>query len=311
MKRVLIISHNLIGDALCAGVAIREWFRLHRTEYDEVDLLTQNDHVTRLYKGTGVEWTNIFYSMDNDRQIFTKESLPKDHRYIDLVDSFYDKIFVLGAGDAGKYADDHQCHIIEGFCDQLGIESPKVGTLTNSIGTFKAWKPYYDPWVTLAHLKDDVEVDERFVLFSPFSASCASRKGDVPNKMLQPGHWIPLIQFMRTLGLVRMLGAPDDKPDESWQLSEEEVMTGVRLDYLAVLMKNSKLVITVDNGMGHLAASQDAKHILFYPQCLGWHFIFPWGANNTVPIQIEPSQIYASQLMASVRRASRFLGVIE
>lgn len=305
MKRALIVSRNLIGDALCAGVAIREWFRLHDpffggekyTEDKEVDLLTQQDHVTRLYQGLGVEFSHIYN--DPIAQFLTVEE-----------GGIYDKVYVLGAGDAGKYADDHQCHIVEGFCNQLEIEPPKVGTLINSMGTFKAYKPFYDPWVTLKERPEDWNTFSSYVLFSPFSASCSSRKGEAPNKMLQPSHWVPLIQFMRTLGEIRMLGAPDDKPDESWQLSEEEVMTGVPLDWLAAAMKKSKLVITVDNGMGHLAASQDAKHILFYPMCLSLNFILPWGANNTVPIQLEPSQTQALQVMAQVRRASKFLGVI-
>lgn len=302
MKRALIISHNLIGDALCAGVAIREWFKLHRSEYDEVDLLTQNDHVTRLYQGMGVEWSHI--ETDANQQVQRGA-----YQEINKGGWSYNHIYNLGAGDAGKYADEHQCHIIEGFCNQLEIEPPQVTSLTNQIGTFKAWKPYYDFTKTTTQWEIDA-VDPGLVLFSPFSASCASRKGGQPNKMLQPSHWVPIIQLLRSLGPIRMLGAPDDKPDESWQLSEEEIMTGVPLDILAACMKKAKLIITIDNGMGHLAASQDANNILFYPMCLGWHFIYPWGANKTVPIQIEPSQVFAAQLMTVVRRAAKFLGVI-
>jgi ADP-heptose:LPS heptosyltransferase len=293
------VSRNLIGDALCAGVAIREWFRLNRSNYDEVDLLTHQDHVTVLYKGMGVNWSNIF----TDKAQTKGNHAPDD----------FDKIYTLGAGDAGKYADEHQCHIIEGFCNQLGIEPPKVETITNQLGTFKAWKPFYDPY-QMRKLSDEkvitFDFEEGLVLFSPFSASCSSRKGDQPNKMLPASHWVQIINFMRILGPIRMLGAPDDLPDESWQLSEEEVMTGVPLDWLAAAMKKAKLVITIDNGMGHLAASQDAPHILFYPMCLGLHFILPWGANHTVPIQLEPSQSQSTQIMYSVRRAARQLGVL-
>jgi hypothetical protein len=311
MRRALLVSRNLIGDALCAGVAIREFFKQKslfenpnaEDGYDVIDLLTIADHVTKLYKGIGVEWSNIYTDDNHQSEEVTKG------------DWEYDKIYVLGAGEAGKYADEHQCHIIEGFCNQLGIESPKVETITNQLGTFKAWKPFYDPYVTLEELyrldfKEEIQrIPEGVVLFSPFSASCSSRKGDQPNKMLLASHWVQIISFMRKLGPIRMLGAPDDLPDESWQLSEEEVMTGVPLDWLAAAMKKAKLVITIDNGMGHLAASQDAPHILFYPMCLGLHFILPWGANHTVPIQLEPSQVQALQIMSSVRRAARQLGV--
>jgi ADP-heptose:LPS heptosyltransferase len=106
-----------------------------------------------------------------------------------------------------------------------------------------------------------------------------------------------------------MLGAPEDKPHESWQLSEEEVMTGVSLDWLAAVMQKAKLVITIDNGMGHLADSQDAKHILMYPMCLNLGFIVNWGANNMVPIQIEPNEVQSIQLMSSIRKAAKHLGV--
>jgi ADP-heptose:LPS heptosyltransferase len=299
MRRALIVSRNLIGDALCAGVAIREFFKQKlKTEdgFDVIDLLTIKDHVTVLYKGIGVEWSNVFTN-ENHQSEEIKEG-----------EWEYDKIYTIGAGDAGKYADDHQCHIIEGFCDQLGIEPPQVDILTNQLGTFKAWKPFYKSPSAEA-FAESLSTEDELILFSPFSASCASRKGGEPNKMLKPDHWVPLIDFMRTLGPIRMLGAPDDLPHESWQLSEEEVMTYVPLDWLAAVMKKAKLVITIDNGMGHLADSQDAPHILFYPMCLGLHFILSWGANHMVPIQLEPSQAQATQIMSSVRRAARQLGV--
>lgn len=297
MKRALIISTNLIGDTLCAGIAIREFFRVKKDEFEEIDLITNEDHITKIYEGLGVEWTNIFTGVIDTDKMSTEPTIS------------YQKIYKLGAGDAGKYCDDKQCHIVEGFCNILGIEPPRVETVQVAQGTFKAWKPEYNPWRTLDSLSLEEDIPSGLVLFSPFSASCSSRSGLPANKMIPSEKWLPIINFLRTLGPIRMLGAPDDRPDASWQLSEEEIMTGVPLDWLAAVMKKSKLVITIDNGMGHLAASQDAKHILLYPMCLGLHFILPWGANYTVPIQIEPTQVAAAQLMWSITRATKHLVV--
>lgn len=312
MKRALIISHNLIGDALIAGIAIREFFRQKSTfenpdtgEFDVIDLLTQQDHVTRLYSGLRVEWSDIYTDISS-----------VEYEKVEP----YDKIFTLGAGDAGAYVDSQpepKPHIVEGFAHQLEIELPKPNMETTPYGNFRGWKPFYDPFQSFGPTGDRglelreqiISIGDNWILFSPFSASCSSRKGQPPNKMLKPEHWIPIIEFMRTLGPIRMLGAPDDKPDERWQLSEDEIMTGVPLDWLAAVMKKSKLVITIDNGMGHLADSQDANHILLYPQCLSLGFIISWGCKNLVPIQMEPNEIAAMQLMWSIKRAIKYLGI--
>jgi hypothetical protein len=296
MKRALFVSRNLIGDMLNAGVAIREWFRLHREEYDEVDLLTIQDHVTKLYHGLGIKWNNMYTGYPSVEEL---------NNY----GHSFEKVFTLGAGEAGAYCDINKCHIIEGFCHQLDdINPPRVEMVNTQFGTFKAYHLFYNPWQTLDSLH--TEIQEGLVLFSPFSASCSSQKDNQPpNKMLKPEHWVPIISFLRTLGPVRMLGAPSDQPHETWQLSEEEIMTGVPLDLLAATMKKTKLVVTIDNGMGHLASSQDAKHILFYPMVLSLNFIIPWGANFTIPIQIEPTQVQAQQLMWSVTRSAKHLEI--
>jgi len=294
MKRALVISKNLIGDALNAGVAIREWFRLKREDFDEIDLLTNQDHVTRIYHGLGVKWDMVYTGYPDPEDI----TFGKGYTF--------DKIYNLGAGEAGAYCDQQKCHIIEGFCNQLGIDPPRVDTIQDRLGTFKAYHLFYNPWQTLNSL--ETKIDEDLVLFSPFSASCSSQKDNQPpNKMLKPDHWVPIINFLRTLGPIRMLGAPSDRPHESWQLSEEEILTGVRLDLLAATMKKAKLIITIDNGMGHLASSQDAKHILLYPMVLSLNFIIPWGANFTIPIQMEPTQVQPQQLMWSIQKAARHL----
>ena len=305
MKRALIISRNLIGDALVAGIALREWFRTKRKEFDEFDLVTNNDHVTRLYHGLGesyrgwvIEWSNIFRH-ENECVV---------HGFV------YDEIYNLGAGDAGAWATENKAHIAEGFANQLGVtlDAPVVNT---PYGSFKAFKPKYNPEATF----DGGDFEAKYrgydwnnkILFSPYSASCSSRKGERPNKMLPWSHWNVLLNYLRGFGEIRMLGAPDDYAPPELMLDLDEVLTGVPLDELALIMRRCKLVITIDNGMGHLADSQDAKHVLFYPMCLGLNFIASWGAENTRLIQLDPADTSANQVLSATKRSMKDLGVMK
>jgi len=154
------------------------------------------------------------------------------------------------------------------------------------------------------------------VLWSPFSVSCTSQerdkegnlKGLPPNKMLLPEVWLDSIAYMRTLGPLRLLGSANEDVPEVWRLTLEETeCLGLPLCETALLMRQSRLVVTVDNGMGHLAASQDASHVVFYPMCLGLHFIVPWGSPFTVPIQMHPPAITGAMALSYIERSVRHL----
>lgn len=304
--KALVVSRNLIGDSCYIQPAVKKWQELHPDW--QLDLLTHKNHITVLYYGMGIKWTNIYF-----------DDCPETDA------SNYDSKFILGAGDAGVISDRKKVHIAEGYADMMGVklDEPYVKT---EFGTFRAIHPYFDPQTSLvggdAPTEEDMDAFDYgidlshhlrgCVLWSPFSASCTSQEkdkngviiGKAPNKMLATEAWMDAITYMRSLGPLRLLGSKNELVPAMWKLTMEETgLLGLPLAETALLMRQAKLVVTVDNGMGHLAASQDANHVVFYPMCLGMHFIVPWGANFTVPVHMDPASMNSALVYHVLQRS--------
>ena len=315
--RALVVSHNLVGDGLYIHPTVAKF--LKDNPGCELDLETDNNFIKPIYFGMGFNWRKVFHSREETK------SDPLDG-------GVYDKVLSFRAGDAGAVASEKQCHLAEAYAMMNGVELdlPYVET---PWGKFRAIKPYFDAITALANNRtgQPMSLDtaalaaaeipdgypEGLVIFSPFSASCTSQErdkvtrellGKPPNKMLPEHKWLPLIEYFRSLGPVRIVGGRKEIPPESWKLTmEEQECLGLGIPETALLMSQAKLVVTVDNGMGHLAASQDANHVVLYPMVLSLGFIVPWGANYTVPIQIDPNEVREDDLYKYIYRAYRHL----
>lgn len=302
--QTLIVSRNLIGDGLMTSPALRRYQELHPDE--ELFLLTNGDHVLPIYSGMGIKWASIMTGEEEEMMEF-------------------DKRFTLGAGDAGNWANTSQRHIAEGFAHMLGV-GLNLPIVETPYGNFPAVKPIYDPMEDLDYWNERNLPTPLFsddIIVSPFSASCSSQerdkngklKGNPPNKMLPPEKWLPIFEFLSNIGNVVLTGSKadedkvyEDKVYEKWyRYVAADSYFGTPIPEIAMLMRHAKLVVTVDNGMGHIASSQDAKHILLYPMCLGMSFIIPWGANKTIPIQMDPNLVTTDQLLYAIKKCARNL----
>src|ERR1039458_1888447 len=315
MSKALVVSRNLCGDSLYIQPAVKKWQAEHPDW--QLDLLTHKNYIAVLYYGMGINWHQVFF--DDSEQTDASQ---------------YDSKFLLGAGDAGKLANDKRCHIAEAYADMMGVklDEPIIET---PFGKFRAIKPYFDPIVALT-LMEGLKIDWvktgsglklgnwhvsytgdcEPVLWSPFSASCTSQEkgkdgkllGKPPNKMLTSESWLDAINYMRTLGPLRLLGGPNEVVPAEWQLTLDEQETlGLPLAETALLMKQSRLVVTVDNGMGHIAASQDCNVVVFYPMVLSLGFIFPWGNPWSVPIHMNPQNITSASALYYIERSVKWL----
>ena len=262
--KALFISRNLIGDGLYISQALYAWWQSHQGW--EIDMLTYNDHITCIYTRMGVPVNVIFDEPDRSQ---------------------YDFVHHFDVTPAFALCSHKKIHIGEAYAELLGVELPKAQKLTENHPSHVV-KPIFIP--TMEALAPS-EID--LVLISMFSASCASRNpvGSRPNKMLPWPTWTPLIRFLRSKfgdNSLRFLGAPTDRA-EGLDISEDEYMTGIPLNRLALIMRASKCVITLDNGMAHLAGSQNARELIFYPVCLGLHYIVPYGNPRMGVVQMDPA----------------------
>jgi ADP-heptose:LPS heptosyltransferase len=284
----LLSSFNLVGDSLCISAALRAWHRENPAH--EINLLTNNDAVAELYKGMGVPLQVIF------ERAFVEQHGNAEIGY--TVE--YDFEFNFDVSKAFDICDRKKCHLAQGYADLLGV---KIGQSAADLG------PFYDPPIVAEDDEWVAKVPANTILLAPFSRSCSSHSGKPPNKCLPWVKWKPILRFLRQSGRpVRVTGSKDERADELG-FSEEEYLTGMPLRPLARAMKEQRisLVVSVDNGISHLAGSQKMPQILYYPMCLGLHYAVPWSNPNVLPIHLDPAVAEPAQILWSTKECFKML----
>lgn len=286
--RVLFTSKNLIGDALNISPALRSWYNFAwnhpnnpLTKDSEVFMLTLPDHIAPLYEGMVRD-----LPYPQPKVVFER---PKGK---------FDIEFDFDVSRAFKISDLNKCHIATSYALMLDVPLPRGKP---------ALKPTFIPDPV-----DDWEAGKGLILVSMFSHSCTSRDkntpGLPPNKMVPFEKWIPMIDFLRSRYDVpiRFLGAETDIVPNGYAqglVQPGEYMLHIPLNRLALIMQHATMVVTIDNGMSHLAASQSAHTFLMYPKCLGPHYIVPVGNPNLTWVHIDPVIVTKEQLLTAMHYA--------
>jgi ADP-heptose:LPS heptosyltransferase len=285
-------SVNLIGDALNISPAWRQWIKENchwnnNGPNDEIYMQTLPDHTAPLYQGMVRDLVKI-------QTVFEKPEGEFDFQH------------TFNVNDAFALCDKNKCHIADAYAELLGVK------LT---GANDRLKPTYIP-ETFAISGDIGDIiDPEFkdnILISMFSASCTSRdpKIGIPNKCVPYIKWKPMFAYLRDRfpdTPIRILGAPTDRVPEEFEsqlgIKQGEYMLGIPLNRLSLIMKSAKLLVSVDNGMGHLGASQETPTFLMYPSCLGVHYILPAGNPNLEYVQMNPVYVNPAQLLFGLKKA--------
>ena len=292
-------SINLIGDAMCIAPAWRQWLKTHGVDSlsDKIYMQTLPDHTAPLYQGMVRDLVNIETVFSRPEGEFSFEH-------------------TFDVNEAFKISDQKKCHVIESYAELLNVTLPGEYTRPGE----------YNPRLKLTYIPDytaDGLTPELWgnpetnrlkgcILISSFSASCTSRDpkcNHVPNKMLPWEKWKPMLRYLREIfpnTPIRFLGAPTDIIPNGYAMGlakPGEYALGIPLNRLALVMTYAKLVVTIDNGMSHLAASQEANMFLMYPQCLGSHYILPVGNPNLRYVQMNPVTVSPAQLLHGLRSA--------
>lgn len=189
----------------------------------------------------------------------------------------YDLEFTFDCGKAFKIGEKDNVHITEAYARMLGVK-------------ITSGRPLYVP--------PEGDSVRGLILLSMFSRSCASRSGGYPNKMIPWAYWGQILALVRQYGEIGLLGAKDDRAPLA--VSEDEYYTGQSLEKVARLLRDAKVLITIDNGMAHLAASQETPTIEYYPACLGRAWITPANKNALV-LQMDPLKMTAEEAIQAIR----------
>jgi ADP-heptose:LPS heptosyltransferase len=277
--RALFKSVNLIGDALYVGPALRAWIeKNHKSSKDEVYLETLKDHITPLYEGMvrDFPWYVTWFKVVHERP---EGEFDFEHHF--------------NVSRAFHLSDEKKQHVATSYAELLAVEVPDISPV------------YHIDYEDAVKDSDLVESVNGSIIISAFSMSCQSRdaktKGLPPNKMLPWPKWKPMMELLRHEfpdTPIRFVGAPTDMIPNGYAMEivePGEYMLGIPLNTLALIMKHAKLVVTIDNGMSHLAATQKTPTFLMYPRCLGTHYILPPNPNMAYvhmdPVSVSPAQL--------------------
>lgn len=272
-QRALFVSKNLIGDGLYISPALQQWAR-ENPDHD-IYLLTNDDHVASIYPRMGVPLTVVYKA-----------------------DFSFDFCHEFDVSKAFAVCDKKRIHVAEGYAELLGVTIPPFPGKKHLRPTFNILQQDRDMY----KITDD---QKGLVLVSMFSMSCTSRDknrpGLPPNKMLPWPKWAKVIDYLRAHFGDRLafVGAPDDRAP--LDIPETDYITGIPLPHLALLMSESKCVITLDNGMAHLANAVGATELVFYPMCLGLHYIVPPGNPRLLVAHVEPSTVETGAVVNAVK----------
>lgn len=283
--KALFKSVNLIGDALYVGPALRAWIRQQKGPLD-VWIQTLDDHVAPLYLGMVRDLWNPNTTVNTFGLCYDRPNIQFD----------FEHIFDVNA--AFKLSDEKKQHLATSYADLLGVS---IGDKRENL------KPIFipDPGAGDPAL-------EGCILVSMFSASCTSHDPKcnfVPNKCVPCEKWKPMINFLEDHfpgAPIYFLGAPTDKlPENLMDGGPERAMFGIPLNRLALIMKKAKLLVTIDNGMSHLGASQETPTFLMYPRCLAPYYILPIGNQNLVWVHMDPVKVDPAYLLNGLKYAIR------
>lgn len=285
--RYLFKSNNLIGDGLYTSGALRSWLKAHYTPGDIVYMQTLPDHIQHLYPG-------MVRDMNIDMKIvYERPELPFEFEHVfDVTPAFV-------------ISNKEKVHIAEAYAKLLGVELEGVGRLK--------LKPTYIPEYnedTEGHNLEIVDLHD-CILISMYSMSCSSRGNTPgpPNKMIPWEKWKPMIELLRKefpKSQIRTLGSEHDTQMTPMEFRRfllgnyVEPMHAIPLNRLAIIMQNAKLLVTIDNGMGHLAASQGLNTFLMYPRALMPHYIVPFGNLKMDYIHIDPVAVSVGRLVSGL-----------
>lgn len=196
----------------------------------------------------------------------------------------------MNAGRAMQIAFEHHSktkktiHISEAFGAMLGVNVKDI-------------KPPLD-W-----LKKFPTGNDKIALIAPFSASCARHSGKVPNKTLDDFKWEHIIRYLRRHEyIVQCMAGPKDLLNLV-TLPISSYRTATSLDSMSEIIHQADLVISVDNGIAHMASACGVRTIVLFPEMtVPQQFIAPLWSKTTSYIMVgNPNKVQPAALLYGLK----------
>jgi hypothetical protein len=198
----------------------------------------------------------------------------------------------LSAGAASRMCTAHllrygsYLHISECYAEMLGVDSSKWR------GDFTPLTDWRARWGDKGLLTIPSQVHP-YVVISPFSRSCSRQMGMRPNKTPDIERWGLLIEWLHSKNLDVVVS---HGPNDVWTGVPVKLVTTESLRQLVLNLSGATAVITVDNGIGHIASALGCKTLILWPPISSVPFIAPTWSKTTTLIYMQPARVRADQL---------------
>lgn len=258
--KALFKSCNLMGDALQTTRTLGRFYERHSTPERPADvtIATLDDYVKILYERMGIP--------------VTVTTAPWE----EIDQTPYDFVFDMNISTAWKLAMSTGRSASQAFSIMLGMPTENMVL------------PVYK--VPEEIMK---EAPEGLVLFQPYSRSCSSWTNELANKRWLPDeNWANLAALIREAFpqlVIKVIGGASDYPMPG--MEDCEHWMGRSLDFVAAAQAKAKLVVCIDSGPSHLAASQQANMIEMYPICLPAIWMGKMANPNYQMIHARPAEL--------------------
>jgi len=147
--------------------------------------------------------------------------------------------------------------------------------------------------------------DVHYALIAPFSRSCSRHVGMRPNKTPDHERWMQVIEWLRDeRGLQPTILAG---PNDNWTGFQCAKTTASDLDDMTNLLRHADLILTVDNGIGHLASALGCKTLILWPPMSGVDFIGPLYNKSTRLLFMHPERVRGDQLLEIIKREEKLV----
>jgi len=273
---IILNCTNLLGDSLYLLRPVEEYIKDHDVCAIVTDRGLAYELFYNVFEQTAV---HVFPAL------MTARMLDPEAIVIDLNAGRSGELCFKTAQATGK-----QPHISEGYASILGI------SLGSNIKPPTTWQRVND------------KLPRTFFAISPFSRSCARHSGERPNKTLDDFKWEYIIRFLRRQGMpVKVVAGPNDRLTKC-SVPLDDYFTAKNLLDLETFLKSCALLISVDNGLGHIASILDTPMISLWPQVSNLQFIGPGFSPKTGIVQIgDPNIASPSQMLMGIRHFAKEL----
>lgn len=277
--KVILQCTNLIGDSIYLLNPVQCFLEQHPDEC--VAIVTDKGFTYEMFFNTFVKG-GMFEVIIFDDQEKAVDCFPNA------------QVLHIGAGQSGEicFAESRkpggrQLHISEGYSRILGV------TL-NSIQPTTVWQRV-----------PDTERLDPFILISPFSRSCSVHTTGKANKTLEDWKWEHLIHHLRKQQLpIKVLAGPNDFMKQC-SIPVNDYITCKSLYELELTLKSAVMLVTVDNGIGHVAGALELPMIYLWPKVSNFSFIYPIFNRKAKCLLMEPTQAAPVAISVGFRKFVR------